>query len=247
MTFDSVHPLAANPALTVLQGESDDVFSKLEADDWQQIFSRGEIGVYHDGEAILSQGTSNDSIYFVKIGQVRIERDINGDKLELAALKAGSVFGEMSLLENATASASVVADGETEIVRLDGVMLEQIIQSDPSIGLRFYHSLATSLSRRLRATNKTVQDTYIQLTAREKALAKDTGDDATKEILDVAPALQDLVLFISRATAEDSPGGRQFSDSETRKYRELRSRLDKELEEVDQAVESNQALPIQAY
>ena len=56
----------------------------------------------------------------------------------------------MSFLEDAPASASVVADAEVEAYRLDRSALESLFELFPHLASRFYRSVATNLSRRLR-------------------------------------------------------------------------------------------------
>jgi CRP-like cAMP-binding protein len=56
----------------------------------------------------------------------------------------------MSFLEDAPASANVIADTEVEAYHLDRPTLQSLFELFPHLGSRFYHSLATSLSRRLR-------------------------------------------------------------------------------------------------
>ena len=46
-----------------------------------------------------------------------------------------------------------MADGKVEVLFVETHDLAQLIEADQGFGARFYHSLATTLSRRLRATN----------------------------------------------------------------------------------------------
>jgi CRP-like cAMP-binding protein len=62
----------------------------------------------------------------------------------------GEICGEMSFLEDLPASANVVAEGEVEAFHLDRPTLQGLFELFPHLGSRFYHSLATNLSRRLR-------------------------------------------------------------------------------------------------
>jgi hypothetical protein len=68
--------------------------------------------------------------------------------------------------------------------------------------------------------------------------------DAASEVMDLAPALGELVTFIKEATHKASHGGVRFSEVEKRRYQEIRARMEKELREVDLAVEQDQALTL---
>lgn len=113
---------------------------------------------YIDNETIIEEGSELQAIYVLAEGEVRIERQGMtpvdcGTPVEVARLEQGAVFGEMSFVENAGASASVVADGVVVCLRIDSATIHTCIQFDPTFAGRFYHSLAATLSRRLRVTS----------------------------------------------------------------------------------------------
>jgi CRP-like cAMP-binding protein len=130
------------------------LFNHLTVDDWSAIFDRGEFISFEDGQRILLEGMDNDCLYYVDEGEVRVVRTDNGKEFELARLRSGSLFGEMSMIDDAPASATVVAHGIVDVIRIDRADLERMFRRDPALGLRFYRSLAETLSRRLRKTNR---------------------------------------------------------------------------------------------
>jgi len=67
--------------------------------------------------------------------------------------------------------------------------------------------------------------------------------DAVSEAMDLSPAVGELIAFIKMATQKDSSGGVRFSELEKRQYMEIRSRMDKELREVDMAIENDSVSP----
>jgi len=62
----------------------------------------------------------------------------------------GEICGEMSFLEDAVASANVIAQQDVEAYHLDRPTLENLFELFPHLASRFYRSLATNLSRRIR-------------------------------------------------------------------------------------------------
>jgi CRP/FNR family cyclic AMP-dependent transcriptional regulator len=140
------------------------VFHKLSALDWERLFANGESKLYKDGELVCREGDEGDSLFFVVDGEVRVlARTMGGGggaPFELARLGAGSVFGEMSFLDKAKISATVIAEGQVEVMRLRTKNIESLIDEDPMFGLRFYRSLAVTLSRRMRAANRMISDGY---------------------------------------------------------------------------------------
>jgi CRP-like cAMP-binding protein len=71
----------------------------------------------------------------------------------IARLAVGDICGEMSFIEDSVASASVVAEKETQVDALQLETLKDIFSSFPHLEARFYRSLALLLSRRLRKTS----------------------------------------------------------------------------------------------
>ena len=130
--------------------------SKLTTEDWDAMMSRAETRVYRYNEVILRQDVVGEALFIVADGEVRVEREGTNRSAQLARLGPGSVFGEMSLLDQAGASASVIADGKVEVVYLDADGLLSLVRGDPGFASRFFQSLATTLSRRLRATNELI-------------------------------------------------------------------------------------------
>ncbi len=130
--------------------------NRLSAEDWNELLWRARVREYKYNDILFKQGTVPDGLYIVTEGEVRIERSDHMRSAHLARLGPGSVLGEMSFLDQSGASASVAADGKVEILFVESRELSQLLESDQGFAARFYHSLATTLSRRLRATNELI-------------------------------------------------------------------------------------------
>ena len=137
-------------------GKGLEILNKLIVQDWGVFFRLGEHISFEHDEVILQQDHNCDAMYFISDGEVRIERDNYGTRVELARLSSGSIFGEMSFLDGASVSADVIADGNVSVFRVDYLKLREKMKFEPEFGQRLYNSLAVTLSRRLRATNKIV-------------------------------------------------------------------------------------------
>ena len=132
--------------------------SKLLPEDWEALLETSERREYAFNEVILKQGVVGEAICMLTDGEVRIEREgRDGDTTQLARLGPGGIFGEMSFLDRSGASANVIADGMVAVLYIDGADLKVLTEQDPGFAARFYHSLAATLSRRLRATNEIIR------------------------------------------------------------------------------------------
>lgn len=104
------------------------------------------------GEAIVTQGEVGDALFVIVSGRARVEkRREEGRTAPIAELGEGEAFGEMSILDRETRSATVRALEATRLLSLQGDDFRRLAKEDPEIAL----ALAATLSRRLRASQGT--------------------------------------------------------------------------------------------
>lgn len=109
--------------------------------------SRGLLGkVYGDGEVIIRQGESGDSMYEIQDGQVEVIQEKDGREVPLAVLGRGDFFGEMAIFEREVRSATVRAKGEVRVLTIDKRTFLRRITEDPSIAFR----IVERMSHRIR-------------------------------------------------------------------------------------------------
>jgi CRP/FNR family transcriptional regulator len=115
---------------------------------------RGALGkVYRDGEDIILQGETGDSMYVVQSGRVEVlQNSETGGEQHLAFLDAGDFFGEMAVFEKEVRSATVRAAGEARVLRIDKKMLLRRIREDPLLAV----NLLKTMSHRVRELNAEV-------------------------------------------------------------------------------------------
>src|SRR5579871_6413287 len=74
---------------------------------------------YQAGEMIFNFGDPGHALYIVRSGEVEIFlKNDQGEKIVLETAGAGDVFGEVSLLDDGTRTAWVVALTDAELLRL---------------------------------------------------------------------------------------------------------------------------------
>ena len=100
---------------------------------------------YNPGDEILAQGSEDGVLFIIAEGTVAVKKD---GKV-VAELRTGQHFGEMSLLNNAPANASVVAQRPTRCLVLEREPFFTLLQHDTSIGAKFLWRMAQALSQRL--------------------------------------------------------------------------------------------------
>lgn len=100
-----------------------------------------------DGEIIIREGASTNSLIFMLEGELLVTTRRLG---QIARLGVGEVVGEISLVDSAPTSATITASGNGLALFLDKTTLMQKLDKDHGFGSRFYHALAVFLADRLR-------------------------------------------------------------------------------------------------
>ncbi len=109
------------------------------------------------GTEIFREGEKGQTAYIVEDGRVEITSERNGQRVVLAELGAGEIFGEMALIDDEVRSAGATAAEETRVVVIDrDQILNRLEQTEPVIVL-----LIKILLARFRKTQKELlnQDT----------------------------------------------------------------------------------------
>jgi len=85
------------------------------------------------GFEIIRQGDPGDSFYLIAAGKVSVWVQKGADRVKVAELRADNYFGEMALISNEPRSASVIADGLTELFVLEKKYFEKILLKNSAI------------------------------------------------------------------------------------------------------------------
>jgi len=118
----------------------------LTANDWALIVDKASRALFKEGAILIQKGKRANGVYLLLRGSARVVLPSQASRI----LGPGEICGEMSFLEDAPASASVIAEGDVEAFHLDRATLQSVFELYPHLGSRFYRSVATNLSHRLR-------------------------------------------------------------------------------------------------
>ena len=119
----------------------------LTANDWMLIADKAVRRQFKAGDSIIQQGKRTHGIFVLVKGKASVEIP---SQETLPAVAPGEVCGEISFLDEEPATVNVVASEAVEAYYLDRPTLQSLFELYPHLGSRFYHSLACSMSRRLR-------------------------------------------------------------------------------------------------
>jgi signal transduction histidine kinase len=136
---------------------------------------------------IFREEMPGEVLYIIWSGRVAIVKDLEGETpILLAYGEPGEILGEMSLLENGSHSASVVAVKDTHLLRLSRTDLQGLVSEQSPIGIEILGALGKTVSGRLRAANKvriSIAHAESRLARRVQQLATETERMAELERL----------------------------------------------------------------
>ena len=128
-----------------------DLFSALEKKALSNLAKSCVVRAFKRGETMVRQGHSGLGLYIIVSGKVKIvKRTADGDELEVAVHGPGEFFGEMTVLDNAPRSASVIALEDTECLHLTAWEFKARMKVHPEIALE----ILPVVVRRFRETNE---------------------------------------------------------------------------------------------
>ena len=131
------------------------LFSGLKREDLIGLAERVSHHTYDAGEAIITEGDQDRSLFVVVRGAVDVIKGLGQrNERHLCTFGPRDYFGEMALVDALARSASVVAKETTEILSLDQPDFHKEVERNPAIAFE----LLTVLSHRVRALEKIIMN-----------------------------------------------------------------------------------------
>lgn len=145
--------------LSVLQASP--LFVDLHIDELSLLAELCQAHEFAAGEVIVREGEPGDSLFILLEGAVRVFRacHANGaDGGEIAVMKEGEFFGEMSMLEKSVRSASVQAATDVRLLSLTTEDLYSFSRIHKNGFTLVIINIARILSQRLRQTTMRLKE-----------------------------------------------------------------------------------------
>jgi len=125
-------------------------FEFLTHDERVDCLALGAIDKRPSGATLLRTGDRPHALFVLLAGHAEVRRQ--GGTV-LAHLVSGDIFGEISFIQNARASADVVATTEVSVLTLTEAVIAELFRERPGLAASLYRSLAAELAQRLRAAS----------------------------------------------------------------------------------------------
>jgi SulP family sulfate permease len=115
------------------------------------------------GEEVIAQDAPSDFLLVLRSGLLRAEVIVpDAPPMTVARFLPGALVGEIGLYAGVSRTARVVAEDESEILRIDKAALERMGRENPAALADFHLLIAATLARRLRRTTALLADAEVQ-------------------------------------------------------------------------------------
>ena len=106
---------------------------------------------YPAGDALFHQGDYGDAAYIILEGEADILVDTDDGAVKIATLGKNDIVGEIAILCGVPRTATVVAHGSLEILRVSKDGFFHLVTEFPQVGVEVMSALAAKLHRTTQA------------------------------------------------------------------------------------------------
>lgn len=136
------------------------LFVEFDSDELDHLRKLLHASRFAPGDVVLEEGNANRALHVVKNGRIRVSRRVQEREVTLCDLVTGQTFGELSIIEDGVASASLRAVTDTEVLSISMNDLAKFLREKPNAAAKFWREIALDLRRRLLQTNDVVRSYF---------------------------------------------------------------------------------------
>ncbi|MBA2663614.1 MAG: cyclic nucleotide-binding domain-containing protein [Bradymonadaceae bacterium] len=138
-----------------------ELFKGLSHAEVREIVHASELLTYKPGDLLFSQGEAAAALFIISQGELEVRATMPmGEDIVLAVLGAGTVVGEMSLLEGGPRSASVRAISDCQAFRLSREAFERLRSERQPSAYKIILRLAATVGERRRQTDARIEEVF---------------------------------------------------------------------------------------
>ncbi len=138
------------------------LFDKFNVNELRILHKHIELIYLKKDEVLFRESDQDKYVCFIVEGQLNvIKESATGEDSIIATLSKGKSIGEMSIIDESSRSATVIAATKTTLIKLTQEDLDQILDEYPKIGIKIFKGIARLVSMNLRMTTSRLVD-YMQ-------------------------------------------------------------------------------------
>lgn len=138
------------------------IFAAMTPEALEPLLERARRCEVSKGEYFFREGDEGTSIFVLERGSVSILKHWQDQEYVIRTLVAGDFFGEISVLDLAPRSASVIAEEDCLAVEFRAIDVLAVARHDLEQFTMIYMNIARELGRRLRQANELLFEAKIR-------------------------------------------------------------------------------------
>jgi len=153
-------------------------FGHLDAEERAELEELLEPASFEGGEVIFEEGGPEGRLYVITSGTAEVYKSVlPGRREHLATLEAPTVVGEMGLLTEPRATASVEARTPIEAYGIDRDRFLELLDADSPAACKVIYEIGCTLSERMAKTDRSVAEIIARLEEADEATDADVFRD----------------------------------------------------------------------
>ena len=134
-----------------------DIFNGVEAEERRIIEPLLERRTLAAGDIVFREGDPGNEMFIIARGSASVRmRERGGGEIRLVTFEAGTIFGELAIMDKQRRSATIHADEELVCWVLSEERFAELRQRAPGAAVTLALNLGREMSRRLRLANQTI-------------------------------------------------------------------------------------------
>ena len=107
---------------------------------------------------VFRKGEHGDAMYLILEGELRARVIVDKKETTLSTMRVGDFFGEISLLDAGPRSADVIANADSQLLKISSAAFDRVMGEAPALAASFLYGLSKSIGARVRVLTQKYQD-----------------------------------------------------------------------------------------
>ncbi|MDX8393217.1 MAG: cyclic nucleotide-binding domain-containing protein [Mariprofundales bacterium] len=112
-----------------------------------------QIRIYSKGDHIIEQGQVGSTLYILYHGFASVEDNNDGDRVRLASMKPGAVFGEVTFMNEGKTIAEVIARGNCLVYTLSRDDFRNLMRDNDELAFTIFSGILDKQADKIRKMN----------------------------------------------------------------------------------------------
>ncbi len=121
----------------------DPIFECLSDEQLESLVKESRLNHFGRGEQVIEEGDEGDSMFILLRGTASVSISKNGASIQVASLREGDCFGEMSLLTGERRTATVRAEADCKVIEISKPAMAAVLRDAPECVTQLSDLLAT--------------------------------------------------------------------------------------------------------